>query len=194
VATARQLAKDGRIAVLGELVWQYAGLLPTDPQLDPVWQLAEDLDIPMAIHLGPTPAGWGQTVNHDVRIRNGSPLLLEDALVKYPKARVYVMHAGWPFADDMVAMLYQYPNLYVDIAWIDWSMPRAEFHAFLRRLVNAGFTDRILFGSDQMQWPDAIGVAIDAVESAEFLKDGQKGRIFCGNAARFLRLDSGICR
>jgi predicted TIM-barrel fold metal-dependent hydrolase len=47
-----------------------------------------------------------------------------------------------------------------------------------------------MFGSDQMVWPEAIGMAIDAVESAEFLTEAQKRDIFYNNAARFLRLAS----
>jgi predicted TIM-barrel fold metal-dependent hydrolase len=193
IAAARRGILEGRIRVLGELVWQYAGLSPSSPDVDAVWSLAEELDVPMAIHMGPTPSGWSQTVNPRIRIANGSPLLLEDALVRHPKARVYVMHAGWPFADDMVAMLYQYPQLYVDIAWINWSLPRSEFHSFLKRLVDAGFGGRIMFGSDQMQWPEAISRAVEAVESASFLEGNQKDDIFCRNAARFLQLEASVC-
>jgi hypothetical protein len=46
-----------------------------------------------------------------------------------------------------------------------------------------------MFGSDQMQWPDAIGVAIERIESATFLTPSQKRDIFYNNAVRFLRLD-----
>jgi uncharacterized protein len=45
-----------------------------------------------------------------------------------------------------------------------------------------------MFGSDQMIWPDAIGAAIEGIESADFLNGEQKRGIFYGNAARFLRL------
>lgn len=68
-------------------------------------------------------------------------------------------------------------------------MPRAEFHGYLKRLVDAGFADRIMFGSDQMQWRDAIRLGVEAVEAAPFLNDADKRAILCGNAARFLRLD-----
>jgi uncharacterized protein len=67
-------------------------------------------------------------------------------------------------------------------------MPRAQFHDHLRRLVEAGFEKRILFGSDQTIWPQAIGEAIDGVDSAPFLSPAQKRDIFYNNAARFLRL------
>ena len=46
-----------------------------------------------------------------------------------------------------------------------------------------------MFGSDQMRWPDRIGVAIAAIEQAPFLTAEQKRDILFNNAARFLRLD-----
>ena len=55
-------------------------------------------------------------------------------------------------------------------------------------MVDAGMEKRILFGSDQMNWPDAIGEAIKSIETAPFLSAGQKRDIFYNNAARFLRL------
>jgi predicted TIM-barrel fold metal-dependent hydrolase len=45
-----------------------------------------------------------------------------------------------------------------------------------------------MFGSDQMFWPEAIGMAVDAIEAADFLTREQKADIFHNNAARFLRL------
>ena len=30
-----------------------------------------------------------------------------------------------------------------------------------------------MFGSDQMQWPDAIGMAIEVIESVKFLTEGR---------------------
>lgn len=64
-----------------------------------------------------------------------------------------------------------------------------HMHAYLERLVNAGFGERIMFGSDQMYWPEAIGLAIEGVESADFLTEEQKRDIFFNNAVRFFQLD-----
>jgi predicted TIM-barrel fold metal-dependent hydrolase len=47
-----------------------------------------------------------------------------------------------------------------------------------------------MFGSDQMVWPQAIGIAIERIESAPFLSATQKRNILYNNAARFLRLDN----
>jgi hypothetical protein len=118
-----------------------------------------------------------------------NPLLLEEVLLRHPKLRIYVMHAGWPMSDAMIGLLWAHPQVYVDVGVIDWAIERKEFHSYLRRLVEAGFGDRVMFGSDQMEWPEAIGAAIEGIESAAFLSDEQKRAIFYDNAARFLRLD-----
>jgi hypothetical protein len=76
----------------------------------------------------------------------------------------------------------------VDIAANDWNLPRAEFHEHLKRLIDAGFEKRILFGSDQTILPEGIAKAVEGVESARFLTRAQKRDIFYNNAARFLRL------
>jgi hypothetical protein len=43
-------------------------------------------------------------------------------------------------------------------------------------------------------WPQAIEVAIESIESADFLTQEQKQDIFCRNASRFLRLGDDTCR
>lgn len=109
--------------------------------------------------------------------------------------RVYLMHAGYPYVDETIALLHAHPQVYADVAVINWVLPREEFHRYLRRLVQAGFLDRLMFGSDQMIWPDAIGKAIESIESAEFLSEAQRRDIFYNNAARFLGLsDEEIAR
>src|SRR5689334_15846162 len=43
----------GRLKVIGEVGTQYEGLAPNDPRLEPVFALAEELDIPVAYHIHP---------------------------------------------------------------------------------------------------------------------------------------------
>jgi predicted TIM-barrel fold metal-dependent hydrolase len=124
---------------------------------------------------------------------HSNPLLLEDVLVRHPKLRLYVMHAGWPMLEEMIGLLYAHPQVYVDIGVIDWYLPKAEFYRYLGRLVEAGFGQRIMFGSDQMVWPEAIAKAAATVELAPFLSAEQRRDIMCRNAMRFLRLDKSVC-
>lgn len=98
--------------------------------------------------------------------------------------KIFVCHAGWPFLEEMIGLLYAHPQVYVDISVINWALPKAE-----KRLVQAGFGDRIMYGSDQMQWPQSISKSIETIKSAPFLSEKQKRAILYDNAARFLELD-----
>jgi hypothetical protein len=173
----------GRLVAMGEIGTQYNGLSPADTALEPYFALAEELDVPVHIHT----LGFGAPLP-GFRSAAGNPLLLEGVLVRHPRLRLFVEDAGYPFLPEMIAMMYQYPQLYADLATISWIIPRDAFHDYLRALVRAGLGKRIMFGSDQMQWPEAIGRAIDGIESATFLTAAQKRDIFYNNAARFLRL------
>ena len=179
----------GRLKVIGELTFQYAGIGPDDPRIEPYYALGEELDVPVAIHVGPGPPGVSYLGSAGYRMRLSNALALEDVLMRHPKLRLYVMHAGWPLGEEMMALLFAHPQVYVDTGIIDYAFPRAEFHAYLERLFDAGFGKRIMFGSDQMLWPDAIEAAIEGIESADFLTPEQKRDIFYNNAARFLRLE-----
>ena len=184
----RRLHAAGQLEVLAEVSNQYYGVAPDDPRFEPFLAVCEELDVPIGIHVGTGPPGAPYLPGMEAyRARLHSPLLLEEPLLRHPGLRLYVMHAGWPMLDDMLAMLWTHPRLHVDIGVIDYALPRLEFHRYLRTLVEAGFTSRIMFGSDHMVWPDAIEYAIESVEVADFLTDGQKRAILHDNAARFLR-------
>jgi uncharacterized protein len=189
VAQLRKWHKEGKFAVFAEVGAQYRGLSPDDPSLEPFWALAEELDIPVGIHMGVGPPGAPFWSDPKYRNRLGNPLLLEDMLVRHPKLRLYVMHAGWPMTDEMIYLMFTYPQVYVDISCDNWNQPRPEFYRELRRLIEAGYGKRVMFGSDQMVWPQTLEAAIDTIEDADFLNPEQKRDIFYNNAARFLRLD-----
>jgi predicted TIM-barrel fold metal-dependent hydrolase len=187
-ADVRALYRAGTFNVLGEVMAQYEGVAANDARLEPYWALAEELDIPVGIHMGPGGPAEPYFGNPGYRARNSDPLLLEDVLVKHPKLRVYIMHAGYPMIDNLRALMFAHPQVYVDIASIVYTEPRAAFYDYLKSIVAAGYGDRILFGSDQMIWPGVIEPSIEAIENAPFLTKSQKRDILYNNAARFLRL------
>ncbi len=183
----RERFRSGEFQVLGELAFQYSDVAIDDPMLDPMFAMAAELDIPAHIHLG----GGGGT--KDFPIHLGNPLRLSTVLRKYPALRIYIENASWPFLEEITSLMYTYPNVYADLSTITWIIPREAFHRYLRGLVENGLSKRLMFGSDQMMWPETIPLAIEAVEAAKFLTTEQKRDIFCRNAARFLRLDPKTC-
>ena len=184
----RTAFRNGGYRVFGEIGIQYQGVDPGDVRFEPYLAIAEELDIPVSIHVGTGPPGAAYLGFENYRGRLHSPLLIEEALIRHPRLRVSLMHAGWPMLDDLLATLWTHPQLYVDVGAISFALPAAGFHSYLQRIVEAGFGKRVMFGSDQMVWPEAIDVAIDRIESAGFLTADQKRDILYNNAARFLRL------
>jgi hypothetical protein len=184
----RQRFAEGSVRVFAELTPQYRGVAPNDPALDPYFALAEEMDIPVGIHMGPGPPGAAYVGSPDYRASLSSPLLLEEVLVRHPGLRLYVMHAGYPMLDDLLALMWAHPHVYVGLGLLSFALPPAEFHRYLRTIVEAGYGERVMFGSDQMVWPGALEFAIANVESADYLTDAQKRDILYNNAARFLRL------
>lgn len=192
--TLERLHGQGRIEVLAEVTNQYAGISPDDRRMAPYWAMAERLDLPVGIHIGTGPPGAIYLGAGNYRARMHSPLDLEDVLVAHPKLRVYVMHAGFPMLDDTLALLYSHPQVYVETGVIVYTQTRKAFYRYLKALVEGGFGNRIMFGSDQMVWPEAIERSIQVVEAAEFLSQDQKRDILYYNAARFLRLSEETIR
>ncbi|MGZ3854501.1 MAG: amidohydrolase family protein [Flavisolibacter sp.] len=188
VDSLEKLFTSGEFKVFGEVTIQYEGYTASDSAFEPYLAMAERLDIPVGIHVGNGPPGAPYIGATNYRARLHSPLGLEEALIRHPRLRVYAMHAGWPMLDDMLATLYTHPQLYVDLGVICYMIPQNEFYFYLQRLVNAGFGKRIMFGSDNMVWPQAIEKGIETINRATFLTASEKRDILFNNAVRFLRL------
>ncbi len=95
---------------------------------------------------------------------------------------------------DLLVTLYTYPQVHVDVGAIAVSIPRAAFYRYLQSVVDAGFIDRVLFGSDMFFAPEMQERAIQVIEDADFLTEVQKRAILYDNAARFLRFDDARIR
>src|SRR5689334_20526712 len=65
----RDLVQRHTVVALGELGFAYAGLRPDDQSLEPYFALAEELDVPVAIHM----AGGGLPDVPAFRVRLGDP-------------------------------------------------------------------------------------------------------------------------
>lgn len=178
----RSLLASGEIRVLGELAFQYEGIAIDDASVDPLLKLAHELDVPVHVHV----EGLGGSPDFPVHL--GSPMRVAAVLRKYPGLRIYLENAGWPFLEEVTSLMYQYPSVYADISTILHLTPRDVAYRYLERLIENGLGKRLMFGSDQMVWPEVIGENIEAINSADFLSQEQKRDILYNNAARFLRL------
>jgi len=183
LANLRDAYQSGRLQGMGELANQYRGIPPNDPALEPLFALAEEFDVPTLIHL----QGIGAR-DERFGLAAGRPELLEDVLKRHPNLRIYIENTGFPRLAETISLMYMYPQVYGGLSTATWIIPRKAFYNYLERLIDAGLGKRLMFGSDQMWWPETIDLAIESIESAPFLTEEQKRDIFYNNAARFLRL------
>ena len=180
----RALLENNDIQVIGELGFQYSEIAIDDPILEPIFELADEFDAPVHVHLGSN----GRQIEGGFPMYLGNPLRLEPVMRKHPNLRVIIENASFPFLQEIVALTSRYPNVYVDLSTKLWASPRSIIHHYLEELMNYGLGKKIMFGTDQMMWPEVIEIAIETIETADFLTEDEKRDIFYNNAARFLRL------
>ncbi len=185
--------RDGRLEIFAEVGAQYGGFSPSDPAFEAYWSLAEEHGIPAGIHTGESfPGTPYDECCPDFRVRLGDPLLLEDMLVAHPDLKVMVMHAGGFYWRRTFQLMQMYPQVYAELGVLAHApglVKAGVLEAFVREAKKLGMLDRVMFGSDQMIWPEAIGITVEAVQKLDFLTLEEKAAIFYDNAARFLGLD-----
>jgi predicted TIM-barrel fold metal-dependent hydrolase len=111
--------KNGKLDVVGEIASQYHNYAANDPAFDPFFALAEEFDAPVLIHC------MGGSGGTHFPISKGNPLLVSEVIQKHPKLRIYIENAGWPFLEEIISLLYMYPNVYVDVSTIIWAIPKS---------------------------------------------------------------------
>ncbi|MEJ8818138.1 amidohydrolase family protein [Lacibacter sp. H407] len=177
-----QQIKDEKIDFIGEVLTQYHGISSSDSLMYPYYALAEKYNLPVGIHTGSAGPDHGCP---NFKEEMGNPLLLKETLIKFPKLKVWLMHGGAPFVKECIEMMKTYPGLYTDISVLNnpYIIPAKDFASIMRAFIDAGFEDRLLFGSDNAD----IKTCIAAVEELKFLSAKQKEKIFHLNAEAFFK-------
>jgi len=112
-------------------------------------------DIPMQIHTGHL-----NGVYQDLRL--GDPSSLIPVLMKYPKVRFDLFHAGWPWSELMGAIGKQFPNVWLDLCWA-WAMNPVQMERMLDEWLACVPSNKILgYGSDTSTPFCVIGYAKQA--------------------------------
>lgn len=187
----KQLIKQKKIQVWGEFIPMFNGMTLADEGFAPYLRICEREGIPIALHTGRGPTHI-QNRYPKFRLALGDPMHIEPVLIKYPKLKVYLMHAGIPFYENTLALMDQYPQVYAGLGWVLFSYLKTTQHQvedFLKKIKRYDMVDRVMFGSDCMYWPDELENSIKRLDSFEFLDEQDKRKIFYENAVQFFELD-----
>ena len=185
-------------------------LVPVDdPELDPVFETAGELGMPVAIHAGDPKAFW-QPVNDDnerkaellahpgwsqygMDVPSFHEILdqLERRIARHPKTTFISVHFGNDAEEPerVARMLRKYPNLYIDTAARIPEMgrhPSAKMRAFF-----VEFQDRILYGSDLGIGPDDTPLFLGSEGPEPATKEEEK-RFFSATHRYFETADKGF--
>lgn len=180
---------NGRYAALGELGLIYAGIPLNTRDLYPYYEVAQKHGIPVLIHTGFSGPNPQQVLSPAFRIGTANPLLLEDVIIDFPDLKIVMMHMGWPFFDEALYILGTYPHVYMETSVAIWLLGDQLFNRLLREAVATAGSEKILFGTLQMAWPEVIGRSVATIREAEYLSYDDKRAILWGNAARLFEIE-----
>jgi len=145
------------IKSIGELTGVCAGVPLHDSIYLKIYAIADSFSIPVFIHTGIVPENIIRNyANYGYEYSN--PANLKPFLEMYPEVNFNAAHFGisnddaYNFEDAVIDMMAEYNNFYVDIgATIWWDEPGKEIsEAFIKRAIDQGVEEKILFGSDEM--------------------------------------------
>jgi hypothetical protein len=111
-------------------------------------ELAGEYNLPFKIHTGYYAGHSRMPVE---RISSG---LLWPLLTKYPNTRFVLMHAAYPYGNELLAIAKHYPNVWVDLCWA-WSINPYFTQDFVRSFLHSVPSNKLFgFGGDSF-WPCA---------------------------------------
>ena len=160
----------------------YNGVTANDRRYYPLYAKAAELDVPVRIY---TAMNYANDRPYDL----GHPKYLDDVCVDFPELRVVAGLAGWPWVNEMVALLRRHPNLYVDTAAHHpryFAQEGSGWEQFLQ-FGNTLLQDKIMVGLSRYLFGVPFESLIDDYKNLP-LKEKVVEKWLYGNAATFHRL------
>lgn len=163
VRRIRDLAQHPRFAMVR--IMPLTSQLPiNDARHYPVYQVCEELGIPVGINVGiPGPR---------VRSRVQHPELLEDVMIDFPDLVIIGAHMGHPYEELLMNYMRKWPNLYLSCTAY---APRYFDPGLVRFMNTSAYRGRVLWGSDEPWFPmrrsleEARALPLDDDAMAQFL-------------------------
>lgn len=147
---------------------------PNDPKIYPLYAKAQELRIPVSLHIG-------SSLFVGSRLKYGDPIYMDDVAVDFPELNLLMCHSGRPFWYDKafgIARLHE--NVYLEVS----GLPPERLLDYFPGL--EGMAHKVIYGSD---WPaiPTIKENIQALKDLSMSEDAKR-KILGENAARLLNI------
>ena len=154
-------------------------LAPDHARWYPFYAKCVELDVPVQMQVGQSLIYTAEQPLRSV----GRPITLDPVACDFPELRLVGIHVGIPWADEMIAMAWKHPNVYIGS---DAHSPKYWPAAFIH-YINTFGSDKVLFGTD---YP-----VLDFVRTREELellqlRDESKRKLLRENALRIYKLST----
>lgn len=152
-----------------------------DRRLYPLFELINELKVPVMIDVGTTGMGAGMPGGMGAKIRHAHPSAIDELAADFPALTILAAHPGWPWVDEMTAVALHKGNVFWELS--GWG-PQ-YFPLQLKKDIRGRLKDKILFGSDYPSIPyERLLREWDELGYTDEIKE----RVFHGNAERVLGL------
>jgi predicted TIM-barrel fold metal-dependent hydrolase len=186
VGDALRLAKVQAGFVKGFKIWLgYRRVFAKDEVFAPIYDYAEDHDLPVLFHTGDTASTTGSLVH-------AHPLTLDELANLREELRIVVCHLGNPWSVDTAELLYKHPNVYADISGlvVGGGGYAKEYIRMISRRIGeavyyAGGAEKFIFGTDYPVETYEDGLSL---VSALEVTQADKEKILWRNAARLFSI------
>ena len=112
------------------------GLPLNDAAYYPFYAKCVEIDVPLVVQVGHSAEFMPTAL--------GRPLLLDDVALYFPALRIVAAHTGWPWVEELIALAWKHPNVYIGTSA---HAPRYWDPALVRFLGSRG-AGKVLFGTD----------------------------------------------
>jgi pentatricopeptide repeat protein len=182
----------GKEIIAVKLYPGYEHFYANDDACDPVYELCQQMHIPVIFHSGDT---WWKISNSIIRYAN--PLYIDDVAVRFPKLRILIAHLGNPWIRETAEVLYKNRNVYTDLSgilYINQHLGRFEKryneglkNQLLDLVAYCGTTRKLLFGSDFPLYSQ--GLYLDFIHGISEFTARDLNNILYKNALTFFNIE-----
>jgi predicted TIM-barrel fold metal-dependent hydrolase len=152
-------------------------LAPDHAKYYPFYAKCCELDVPIQMQVGQS-----MIYAPDYRCRSvGQPITLDAVACDLPELKLIGIHIGIPWTDEMIAMAWKHPNIYIGC---DAHSPRYWPQSFVH-YINSYGADKVIFGTD---FPVLdFGRTMDEIRALD-LKPQNLQKLLRDNAVRVYKL------